>query len=245
MSARGRFTCRNAMHCVRRWISMFGLALCIPSIAPLLGQTLETSGLAYVVSPPPATRGMMPNYLPKPPPESTATVPQVSAHGARRLRAGCRSCQPRPYHVRHCAHCRHRVENPDASHRYRHTSRRAHQRHGHFKQRRWRLPRHHLKAINGSHRHAPRRRRDTLGSMDQCCIASRVLVSYGDWTCDSSPYQPGCRYDIRNPALMNQQVAIIDLTKSQLSPTSAAVMCHFISASSRTRGDADWRLGGI
>jgi hypothetical protein len=244
MSACGRFTCRDMMLCARCSIRMFALALCIPSIAPSLGQTLENPSLAYVVSPPPATRGMMPNYLPKLPPESTAAVPQVSTHSARRLRAGCRSCQLRPRHVRRCAHCRHRTDDFDVSHRHRHAGRRAYHRHDHSEQRRWRLPRHRMKAIKGSHRHAPRRWHDTLGSMDRCWIASRLIVSYSDWNCDSSPYQLGCRCAVRNPAPMNQQVATIDRRTSQLSPTSAAVMCHFISASNRTRGDADWRLGG-
>jgi hypothetical protein len=80
--------------------------------------------------------------------------------------------------------------------------------------------------------------------MDRCCIASRLRVLTRDWNCDSSPYQADCRCAVCNHAAMNQQVAIIDLRKSQLSPTSAALLCHFISASSRTHGDACWRLGG-
>jgi hypothetical protein len=242
MSARGRFTCRDVMLLMRCSIRIFGLALCIPSIAPSLGRTLETRGLAYVVSPPPATRGMMPNYLPKLPPESTASIPQVSAHSAPRFRVGCRSCEPRPHHVRRCAHCHRYVENPATPRRYRHASHRLYHRRGHFEQHRSHLSRHHTKRLDG--KHAPRRWSDKLGSMDRCCIASRLRVSYRDWNCDSSPYQAGCHCTVRNLAPMNQQVAIIDLRKSQLSPTSAAVMCHFISASNRTRGDADWRLGG-
>ena len=219
MSARGRFTCCDVMLCVLR--SMFGLALCVTTLAPSAAETQENPGLAYVVSPPPATRGLMPNYLPKLPPETTATVPQVATHGARRLRTGCRSCQPRPRHIR----------------RYRHTRHRTHHRRGHIEQRRWHLPRH-------RNRHAPRRWRAASGSPTQCCIASHLRVSYSDWNCDTLPYRHGCRCATLNHASINQQVAIIDLRKSQLSPTSAALMCHFISASSRTRGDADWRLGG-
>ena len=244
MSASGRFTCCDVMLCVLRSIWMFGLVLCVTTIAPSAAETPDNPGLAYVVSPPPATRGLMPNYLPKLPPESTATVPQVPAHGARRFRIGCRSCQPRPRHVRRCAHCRHRMENSAASHRYRRAGHHVHHRHGHFEQRRSRPPRHHIKGFGGGHRHVPRRWHETLGSMEQCCVASRARVSYSDRNCDSLPYPAGCRYAVRNPAAMNQQVAIIDLRKSQLSPTSAALMCHFISASSRTRGDAYWRLGG-
>jgi len=244
MSPSGRFTCCDAMLGVLRSIWMFGLALSVTTNALSAAETQEIPGLAYIVSPPPATRGLMPNYLPKLPPESIATVPQVSSHGARRFRAGCRSCRSRPRHLRRCVHCRHRIDNPSAPHRDRRAGHRVHRRHGHVEQRRSHLPRHDEKGFGRSHRHAPRRWRGTLGSMDQCCIAPRAQVSNRDWNCDSLPYRLGCCCAVRNPAPMNQQVAIIDLRKSQLSPTSAALMCHFISASSRTRGDAYWRLGG-
>jgi hypothetical protein len=244
MSASGRFTCCDVMLGALRSICMFGLALCVTTIAPSAAETQGHPGLAYVVSPPPATRGLMPNYLPKLPPENTATVPQVSTHGARRLRTFCRSCQPRPRHVRRCVHCRHRMDNPAAPHRHRRAGHRVHRRHGHVEQRQPHLPRHRMKGFGRSHRHAPRRWHESLGSMEQCCIASRPQVAFSDWSCDSLPYRPGCRCAVRNPAPMNQQVAIIGLRKSQLPPTSAALMCHFISASSTTRGDAYWRLGG-
>lgn len=244
MSASGRFTCCDVMLGVLRSICMSGLALYVTTIAPSAAETQDNPGLAYVVSPPPATRGLMPNYLPKLPPESTAAVPQVSTHGGRGIQVGCRSCQPRPHHVRRCVHCRHRMDNPAAPHRHRRAGHRVHRRHGHFEQRRSHLPQHHMKGFGRSHRHAPRRWHETRGSMEQCCIASRPQVSYSDRNCDSLPYQPGCRSAVRNYAPMNQQVAIIELGKSQLPPTSAALMCHFISASSRTRGGAYWRLGG-
>ena len=245
MSASGRFTCCDVMLCVLRSIWIYGLALYVTAIAPSGAETRETPGLAYVVSPPPATRGLMPNYLPKLPPESTATVPRVSSHGARRFRIGCRSCQPRPRHVRRCVHCRHRMANHASSHRYRRDGHSIHRRHGRFEQHRSRLPRHHIKGFGGGHRHVLRRWHETLGSMEQCCVASRARVCCSDCNCDSLPYRHGCRCAMRNHAAMNQQVAIIDHRKSQLSPTSAALMCHFISASSRTRGDAYWRLGAI
>jgi hypothetical protein len=243
MSASGRFTCCDVMLFVLRSIWTFGLALHATTIVPSAAETQQNPGLAYVVSPPPATRGLMPNYLPKLPPESTASVPQPSTHGARRFRLGCRSCQPRP-RVRRCVNCRHRTENPAAPHRHRRAGHRAHHRRGHFGQRRSHLPRLYVKGPGRSHRHAPRRWRERLGFMEQCCVASRTRLSYRDWNCDSLPYRAGCRRAARNSAAMNPQVAIIDRRKSQLSPTSAAVMCHFISASSRTHGDAYWRLGG-
>ena len=170
MSARGRFTCRDAMLLLRHSIRLFGLALCMLSIASS-GRAQEDSDLAYDVSPPPATRRMMPNYLPKLPPESTSSAPQVAAHGAPRLRADCRSCELRPRHVRRCAHCRRHLENPAVSHRYRHGGHRVHHSRGHFEQRRPHLSRHHTKRLDGMH--APRRRRNKLGSVDRCCITTR------------------------------------------------------------------------
>jgi len=243
MSACGHFTCCDVMLCVLRSTWMFGLALYVTTIAPSAAETQDSPGLAYVVSPPPATRRLMPNYLPKLPPESTATVPQVSMHRGPRFRIGCRSCQPRPRHVRRCVHCRRHMGNPGASHRHRRAGHGVHHRHGHFEQGRLRLPRRHMKGSGGSHRHAPRRWRGASGSPPQCCITTSELRSAAAIAgIDGSLRARSCA-DC-NPAAMNQQVAIFDLRKSQLSPTSAAVLCHFISASNRTRGDADWRLGG-
>jgi hypothetical protein len=278
MSARGRLTCRDAMLCARRSHRIFGLVLCILSLAPAPGQALEHAEFAYVVSPPPATRQTMPNYLPKLPPESTAGIPLHSAHSPPRLRAGCQSCQLRPRHLRRCAHCRHRAEHPAASHRR--TGHRAYHRRGHFDQHRRHVPRHH--SISGRNRSAPRRWHSTLGSLAQChnamdeirrCLRAESSLLHGthaarcaprsgetvskkmfgslatrtsrcDWNLDTSLRAAGCCFLNRNLAAMNQQVAIIDLRKPQLSPTSAAVLCHFISASDRTRGAADWRPGG-
>ena len=239
MSACGRFTCCDVMLGVLRSIWMFGLVLCVVTVAPSAGETQDNPGLAYVVSPPPATRGLMPNYLPKLPPESTATVPRVSMHRAPGFRAGCRSCQPRPRHVRR----RHRLENPAARHRYRRAGHRIYHRHGHFEQRRPHLPRHHMKRSGGSHRHAPRRWHGASGFPTQCCIAMLELRRSAA-ICGIDAFPPARSCADCNHAAMNQQVAIIDPRKSQVSPTSAAVLRHFMSASNRTRGDADWRLGG-
>src|SRR5262249_21172341 len=82
------------------------------------------------------------------------------------------------------------------------------------------------------------------GTASKTSALAAAKASCGDWNIDALPRNTGCCSRGRNLAAMNQQVAVIDLRKSQLSPTSAAVLCHFISASSRTRGDADWRLGG-
>jgi hypothetical protein len=168
MSARGRLTCRDAMLCLRRSHWVFCLALYISSLAPAPGEALAHPGLAYVVSPPPATRQMMPNYLPKLPPESTARVPRVSAHSAPRLRAGCRSCRLRPRHIRRCAHCRHGVENPSASRRHHRAGHRAHHHHGHFGQHQRHVPRHHKRALNDRSRSAPRRSQSMLCSLAPC-----------------------------------------------------------------------------
>jgi hypothetical protein len=168
MSARGRLTCRDAMLCLRRSHWVFCLALYISSLAPAPGEALAHPGLAYVVSPPPATRQMMPNYLPKLPPESTARVPRVSAHSAPRLRAGCRSCRLRPRHIRRCAHCRHGVENPSASRRHHRAGHRAHHRHGHFGQHQRHVPRHHKRALNDRSWSAPRRSQSMLCSLAPC-----------------------------------------------------------------------------
>src|SRR5262249_52258481 len=269
MSARGHFTCRDAMLCARRSMWMFGLALAMLSVAPLSSQELDNPGLANVVSPPPATRQLMPNDLPKLPPETTARVPHLAAHTARRLRTGCRSCRARPRHARRCAHCRHRMENAGASRRCRRAGHCAYHRRGRFEHRRWRLQRHHRAQGSIDPRFVEmdmlRCRLHlgfslTLGTPDARLVelkgeplstgtASKTSAlaaanaSRSDWSCDVSPHRPTCGSQDRNLAAMNQQFAVIDLRKSQLSPTSAAVLCHFISASSRTRGDADWRPG--
>lgn len=184
MSACGRFTCCDVMLCVLRSIWMFGLALCVTTIAPSAAETQDNPGLAYVVSPPPATRGLMPNYLPKLPPETTAGIPQISLHRRPHFRVGCRSCQPRPRHVRHCLHCRHRTENRTAPH-HRRAGHRVYHRHGLFEQHRSHLPRRHLKRSGGNHRHAPRRWHGASGSPPQCCIAmSELRRSATIWSVD-------------------------------------------------------------
>ena len=113
------------------------------------GRASRSAALAYVVSPPPATREVMPRYLPQLPPENAVRIPQVATRSARRLRAGCRCGHLRPRHARRCTHCRHRAENLGAPRRSRHAGHCATHRHGRSEQRRWRRPHLHRKAVNG------------------------------------------------------------------------------------------------
>jgi len=113
------------------------------------GRASSAAALAYVVSPPPATREVMPRYLPRLPPEDAARIPQVATRSARRLRAGCRCGHLRPRHARRCMHCRHRAEHLGAPRRCRHGGHCATHRHGRSELRRWRPHRLHRKAANG------------------------------------------------------------------------------------------------
>ncbi|SRR6266851_904151 len=113
-------------------------------------RDFRSAALAYVVSPPPATREVMPRYLPRLPPEDAARIPQVATRSARRLRAGCRCGHLRPRHARRCTHCRHRAEEHlGAPRRCRHAGHCATHRHGRSEQRRWRRLHLHRKAANG------------------------------------------------------------------------------------------------
>jgi hypothetical protein len=113
------------------------------------GRASSAAALAYVVSPPPATREVMPRYLPRLPPEDAARIPQVATRSARRLRTGCRCGHLRPRHARRCTHCRHRAEHLGAPRRCRHAGHCATHRHGRSELRRWRPHRFHRKAVNG------------------------------------------------------------------------------------------------
>jgi len=113
------------------------------------GRASSAAALAYVVSPPPATREVMPRYLPRLPPEDAARIPQVATRSARRLRTGCRCGHLRPRHARRCTHCRHRSEHLGAPRRCRHAGHCAIHRHGRSEQRRWRRHHLHRKAVNG------------------------------------------------------------------------------------------------
>jgi hypothetical protein len=104
------------------------------------GRTSSAAALAYVVSPPPASREVMPRYLPRLPPEDAVRIPQVATRSARRLR---------PRHARRCMHCRHRAEHLGAPRRCRHAGHCATHRHGRSELRRWRPHRLHRKAVNG------------------------------------------------------------------------------------------------
>jgi hypothetical protein len=113
------------------------------------GRASSAAALAYVVSPPPATREVMPRYLPRLPPEDAARIPQVATRSARRLRTGCRCGHLRPRHARRCMHCRHRAEHLGAPRCCRHAGHCATHRHGRSELRRWRPHRFHRKAVNG------------------------------------------------------------------------------------------------
>jgi hypothetical protein len=113
------------------------------------GRASSAAALAYVVSPPPATREVMPRYLPRLPPEDAARIPQLATRSARRLRSGCRCGHLRPRHARRCTHCRHRAEHLGAPRRCRHGGHCATHRHGRSELRRWRRPHLHRKAVNG------------------------------------------------------------------------------------------------
>ena len=113
------------------------------------GRASSAAALAYVVSPPPATREVMPRYLPRLPPEDAVRIRQVATRSARRLRTGCRCGHLRPRHARRCMHCRHRAEHLGAPRRCRHGGHCATHRHGRSELRRWRPHRLHRKAANG------------------------------------------------------------------------------------------------
>ena len=92
-------------------------------------QRANAAALAYVVSPPPATRGMLPRYLPaislkdaQPIPALAAAAPQprhASRHAGRLRRSHGRQCRLRqgarrflaefshPFHTQRAASCRH------------------------------------------------------------------------------------------------------------------------------------------
>jgi hypothetical protein len=132
---------------VRCSIRTLGVALCLLPLASSSIQAREHAALAYVVSPPPATREVMPRYLPRLPPETTARIPQTAAGGAHRVRAGLRRGHRRSRHIRRCTPCRHRARNPgvprcDPAGHCNHRHRRA-------EQHRWRPFSRHGKAANG------------------------------------------------------------------------------------------------
>ena len=166
------------------------------------GRASSAAALAYVVSPPPATREVMPRYLPRLPPEDAARIPQVATRSARRLRTGCRCGHLRPRHARRCTHCRHRAEHLGAPRRCRHASHCATHRHGRSEQRRWRRPHFHRKAVNGNNGQGGDR--VTIAAASGVAVASARLedgtahrVSVNDhrslWVRFEAAYNPGCK----------------------------------------------------
>lgn len=140
---------RRLIACVQCLICLLELAPWSLSIAPSPGLAEEDPELAYVVSPPPATRGLMPNYLPKLPPESATRGPQV-AHGARRLRVVCRHCRHlRRRYAERCTRCRHRMERQAVSSRCHYGRHCANHRRAHRRQMRSRPHGLHRKAVIG------------------------------------------------------------------------------------------------
>ena len=165
-------------------------------------RDFRSAALAYVVSPPPATREVMPRYLPRLPPEDAARIPQVATRSARRLRTGCRCGHLRPRHARRCTHCRHRAEHLGAPRRCRHASHCATHRHGRSEQRRWRRPHFHRKAVNGNNGQGGDR--VTIAAASGVAVASARLedgtahrVSVNDhrslWVRFEAAYNPGCK----------------------------------------------------
>ena len=135
--AGGALTRRVLTPSLRSSIRMLGVALCLLSVGPSPSWAQGAVTLAYVVSPPPATREVMPRYLPQLPPEATARIRQVAPPGARRVRAGRWYGYLRPRHLRRCTHCRHRVRKLGTSRRCRHAGHCSTHRHGRSGQHRW------------------------------------------------------------------------------------------------------------
>jgi hypothetical protein len=166
------------------------------------GRASSAAALAYVVSPPPATREVMPRYLPRLPPDDAARIPQVATRSARRLRTGCRCGHLRPRHARRCTHCRHRAEHLGAPRRCRHAGHCATHRHGRSEQRRWRRHHLHRKAVNGINGQAG----DcvTIAAASGVAVSSARFedgrahwVSVNDhrslWARFEAAYNPGCK----------------------------------------------------
>jgi len=146
---RDGLTCRGLMLCVQCSIWMLGVALWLLSVAPLPSRTRGNAALAYVVSPPPATREVMPRYLPPLPPENASRAPQVAAQGARHLRAACRCGHLRSRHARRCTHCHHRAHDLGTPRRCRHGGHCTNHRHGRSQQHRRHPSSQHGKASTG------------------------------------------------------------------------------------------------
>jgi hypothetical protein len=136
--------------CLQCLIWFVEIALGSVSVAPSPGLAQDDPELAYVVSPPPATRGLMPNYLPRLPPETAARVPQVAAHGVHRFRVACRHCgHLRRRYAERCTRCRHRMDHQGVSKRCRYNRHCVNHRRGRHRPMRLRPHGLHRKAVIG------------------------------------------------------------------------------------------------
>jgi hypothetical protein len=127
---RNRVTRLDRIAGLRSWNRLFGAALLFLSLAPSMAHAAEGVKLTYVVSPPRATREVMPNYLPKLPPESTVRVRQIATGNARHVRVDCRRHHRRGSHAGRSKHYRHshrnkHIDAPRCRHRRIHCSRRS------------------------------------------------------------------------------------------------------------------------
>lgn len=139
---------QNSMLRTPRWIWMLGMALLLLAVAPSwsearssVGQALGDPGwrsaFGYVVSPPPATRATIPNYLPRLPPEEAQPHRPVAANTRAPLvhvRTRCFCGHHRPRHGRSCRHCHHGAGS-GAAHHCGHAGACGHNGRGRFEQR--------------------------------------------------------------------------------------------------------------
>src|SRR5262245_41763396 len=107
-SSRNGVTRLDGISGLRSWIRLFGAALPFLWLAPSMARAPEGVKLTYVVSPPQATRGVMPNYLPKLPPESAVRTRQIATSNVRPRRVDCRCRHHRQGQVKRSKRHRHR-----------------------------------------------------------------------------------------------------------------------------------------
>jgi hypothetical protein len=148
MPTRAGFTCRNSVFRTPCSIWMLGMALLLLAVAPSWSEARSSISLApgdpgwrsafgYVVSPPPATRRVMPNYLPRLPPEGAQPHRPLAADTRApliRVRTRCSCGHHRPRHGRSCRHCHHGAGS-GAAHHCRHAGACGHNGRGRFEQR--------------------------------------------------------------------------------------------------------------